>query len=309
MSKRKKKIKRTPKQMEQLRKKQREMMTRTTEKSKKRVERIKVAKEMKRIKDEIINQKKVQLKKDQNKSYSKITLKDFEDWNFWWIENQSPHLLDNTYKPSNKMKMFFDEFNKRADMKSYTHKGMIHSFFHENGIVLLSNKSQPEEENPIYNKGINRTWFNSENTIVLDWIIADVDKRNKGWGTETMKVLVELTKKYDYTLRLTVMSGKDSHFDAFEDNRFSKYVKSSPLNTDELVRWYKSFGLDTDPTNGYVVAFGLEKRYDTIKTLLTIPSGSVEESMKFPSIKGYETTKGFSYSSTTNYMNKIVYGN
>ena len=58
MSKRKKKIKRTPKQMEILRKKQREMMTRTTEKSQKRLERIKVAKEMKRIKDEIINQKK-----------------------------------------------------------------------------------------------------------------------------------------------------------------------------------------------------------------------------------------------------------
>ena len=306
MSKRKKKIKRTPKQMEILRKKQREMMTRTTEKSKKMAEQIK---EAKRIKDEIINQKKVQLKKDQNKSYSKITLKDFEDWQYWWIENQSPHLLDNTYKPSNKMKMFFDEFNRRTDMKSYTHKGMIHSFIHENGSVILSNKTQAEEENPIYNKGINRTWFNSENTIVLDWIITDVDKRKKGWGTETMKVLVELTKKYDYNLRLIATSGKTHQFDAFEDNRFRKYVKSSPLDTDELVRWYKSFGFDTDPTDGYVVAYELEEDYDTIKTHLTIPSGSVEETIKFPSLKGYETTKGFSYSSTTNCMNKMIYGN
>ena len=249
----------------------------------------------------------IQLKRNQNKPYSKITLKDFEDWNFWWIENQSPHLLDNTYKPSNKMKMFFDEFNTRTNMKSYTHKGMIHSFIHENGYVLLSNKTK--EENPIYNKGINMTWFNSENTIVLEWIITDVDKRKKGWGTEMMNVLVELSKKYDYTLRLVATSGKDRHFDAFVDNRFSKYVKSSPLNTDELVRWYKSFGFDIDPTDGYVVSYELEEEYDTIKTHLTIPSGSVEETIKFPSIKGYETTKGFSYSSTTNCMNKIVYGN
>ena len=306
MSKRKKKIKRTPKQMEQLRKKQREMMTRTTEKSKKRVERIKVAKEMKRIKDEIINQKKVQLKKDQNKSYSKITLKDFEDWQYWWIENQSPHLLDNTYKPSNKMKMFFDEFNTRTDMKSYTHKGMIHSFFHENGIVLLSNKTK--DGNTIQEK-VNSEWFNSENTIVLDWIITDVDKRKKGWGTETMKVLVELSKKYNYTIRLLARSGNDTHFDAFVDNRFSKYVKSSPLNTEGLVRWYKSFGFDIDATYGHIVKMGMRKRYDELKTILSIPSGSVEETIKFPSLKGYETTKGFSYSSTTNYMNKIVYGN
>ena len=62
MSKRKKKIKRTPKQMEILRKKQREMMTRTTKKSQIRLERIKVATDIEQRKDEIEKEK-----------YSKLT--------------------------------------------------------------------------------------------------------------------------------------------------------------------------------------------------------------------------------------------
>ena len=42
---------------------------------------------------------------------------------------------------------------------------------------------------------------------------------------------------------------------------------------------------------------------------LESPSGSVKETIKFPSIKGYDTTYGFSYSSTSDCMDKMIYGN
>jgi len=205
------------------------------------------------------------------------------------------------------MKMFFDEFSTRTNMKEYTRIGRLNSFIHENGIVLLSNQKTKEE----ITKNGSEGFFNSDNMIYLSWICVDVDNKRKGWGTEMMNHLIELSKKYDYTLKL-IAGGKDEKWNDRKDIRFSKYVVDGKYTTKELVSWYNSFGFDTDITfaGNLVRDIGLGKKQDNhLKNVLLYPSGSVEKYVKFPSLKGYEYIQGFSYSSTTDCMNKMIYGN
>ena len=291
MSKRKKNKKRTPEQQMKLRRKRRKN------------------RENKRQKALLIRENKERkallLKKE---LYDNTTTKDFENWLVECMRREGEgSQLNKSYEPTDKMKMFFDEFSTRTNMKEYTRIGRLNSFIHENGIVLLSNQKTKEE----ITKNGSEGFFNSDNMIYLSWICVDVDNKRKGWGTEMMNHLIELSKKYDYTLKL-IAGGKDEKWNDRKDIRFSKYVVDGKYTTKELVSWYNSFGFDTDITfaGNLVRDIGLGKKQDNhLKNVLLYPSGSVEEYVKFPSLKGYEYSQGFSYSSTTDCMNKMIYGN
>ena len=291
MSKSKKNKKRTPEQQMKLREKRR----RNRENKRQKALLIRENKERKAL----------LLKKE---LYDNTTTKDFENWLVeTMIREGEGSQLNKSYKPTDKMKMFFDEFSTRTNMKEYTRIGRLNSFIHENGIVLLSNQKTKEE----ITKNGNQGFFNSDNMIYLSWICVDVDNKRKGWGTEMMNHLIELSKKYDYTLKL-VAGGKDEKWNDRKDIRFSKYVVDGKYTTKELVSWYNSFGFDTDIrlAGNLVRDIGLGKKQDNhLKNVLLYPSGSVEKYVKFPSLKGYTTTNGFSYSSTTDCMNKMIYGN
>ena len=291
MSKRKKNKKRTPEQQMKLRRKRRKN------------------RENKRQKALLIRENKERkallLKKE---LYDNTTTKDFENWLVECMRREGEgSQLNKSYEPTDKMKMFFDEFSTRTNMKEYTRIGRLNSFIHENGIVLLSNQKTKEE----ITKNGSEGFFNSDNMIYLSWICVDVDNKRKGWGTEMMNHLIELSKKYDYTLKL-IAGGKDEKWNDRKDIRFSKYVVDGKYTTKELVSWYNSFGFDTDITfaGNLVRDIGLGKKPDNqLKNNMLYPSGSVEEYVKFPSLKGYEYIQGFSYSSTTDCMNKMIYGN
>lgn len=291
MSKRKKNKKRTPKQQMKLREKRRK----NRENKRQKVLLIRENKERKAL----------LLKKE---LYDNTTTKDFENWLVECMRREGEgSQLNKSYEPTDKMKMFFDEFSTRTNMKEYTRIGRLNSFIHENGIVLLSNQKTKEE----ITKNGSEGFFNSDNMIYLSWICVDVDNKRKGWGTEMMNHLIELSKKYDYTLKL-IAGGKDVKWNDRKDIRFSKYVVDGKYTTKELVSWYNSFGFDTDITlaGNLVRDIGLGKKPDNqLKNNMLYPSGSVEEYVKFPSLKGYEYSQGFSYSSTTDCMNKMIYGN
>ena len=239
--------------------------------------------------------------------YDNTTTKDFENWLVeTMIREGEGSQLNKFYEPTDKMKMFFDEFYSNANMKEYTRIGRLNSFIHENGIVLLSNPKTKEE----ITKNGSEVFFNSDNMIYVSWIVADVDNKRKGWGTEMVNHLTELSRKYDYTLKL-IAGGKDEKWNSKNDVRFSKYVVDGKYTTEELVSLWKSTGFNTDITFGgeLVRDIGLGKNPNNhLKNIMLYPSGSVEENVKFPSLKGY-SGNGFSYSSTTDCYNKMLYGN
>jgi hypothetical protein len=241
--------------------------------------------------------------------YENTTTKDFENWLVECMKREGEaSQLDKSYEPTDKMKTFFDEFYSNANMKEYTRLGRLNSFIHENGIVLLSNQKTKEEKAKIGDED----FFNSDNVIYLSWICADVDNKRKGWGTEMMNHLIELSKKYDYTLKL-IAGGKDTNWINKNDIRFSKYVVDGKYTTDELVSWYNSFGFDTDITlaGNLVRDIRLGKKPNNhLKHTMLYPSSSVEEYVRFPSLKGYDyKTEGWSYTDTTDCYNKMLYGN
>ncbi len=293
MSKRKKNKKKTPKQMEQLRKKQREMMARTTEKYKKiQIERIKEEKER----------------------YSKTSTKDFEKWNFdFWNQNGA---LEIDFTSNKKIKMFFDEFSLRTDME-YKTKGKVHSFTNEYGIVMFSNEGDLGQ----YNRGWDwrrEDYFTCDDTLLLEWIVSDPSNRKKGWGTEIMETMVELSKKYDISISLFACDTDLESIDR-KDTRhslsISKFLNGNGLSRYELINWYKSFGFEIDPRlhKKVKMSYSYKRPFNeyndgTNDSYMMFPSGSVKETIKFPSIKGY-SGEGFNYSSTIDCMDKIVYGN
>ena len=290
MSKSKKNKKRTPEQQMKLREKRR----RNRENKRQKVLLIRENKE----------RKVLLLKKE---LYDNTTTKDFENWLVeTMIREGEGSQLNKSYKPTDKMKMFFDEFSTRTNMKEYTRIGRLNSFIHENGIVLLSNPKTTEE----ITKNGNEYFLNSDNTIYVSWICVDVDNKIKGWGTEMMNHITELSRDYDYSLNL-IAGGKDVKWNSKNDIRFSKYVLDGKYTTEELVSLWKTTGFDTNITDvGELIRdLGLGKKPGNhLKNDMLYPSGSVEENLKFPSLKGY-SGNGFSYSSTTDCYNKILYGN
>jgi|TARA_B100001971_G_scaffold147654_1_gene136683 hypothetical protein len=240
--------------------------------------------------------------------YDNTTTKDFENWLVEYMRREGEvSQLNKSYEPTDKMKMFFDELYSKDNMKEYTRIGRLNSFIHENGIVLLVNKKTKEE----ITKNGYEDFFNSDNMIYVSWIVADVDNKRKGWGTEMMNHLTELSRKYDYTLKL-IAGGKDMKIPKIHKNdiRFSKYFVGE-YTTEELVSLWKYIGFNTDITFGGVLVrdIGLGKKPNNLlKNIMLYPSGSVEENVKFPSLKGY-SGNGFSYSSTTDCYNKMLYGN
>jgi hypothetical protein len=290
MSKSKKNKKRTPEQQMKLREKRRK----NRENKRQKVLLIRENKE----------RKVLLLKKE---LYDNTTTKDFENWLVeTMIREGEGSQLNKSYKPTDKMKMFFDEFSTRTNMKEYTRIGRLNSFIHENGIVLLSNPKTTEE----ITKNGNEYFLNSDNTIYVSWICVDVDNKIKGWGTEMMNHITELSRDYDYSLNL-IAGGKDVKWNSKNDIRFSKYVLDGKYTTEELVSLWKTTGFDTNITDvGELIRdLGLGKKPGNhLKNDMLYPSGSVEENVKFPSLKGY-SGNGFSYSSTTDCYNKILYGN
>jgi hypothetical protein len=290
MSKSKKNKKRTPEQQMKLREKRRK----NRENKRQKVLLIRENKE----------RKVLLLKKE---LYDNTTTKDFENWLVeTMIREGEGSQLNKSYKPTDKMKMFFDEFSTRTNMKEYTRIGRLNSFIHENGIVLLSNPKTTEE----ITKNGNEYFLNSDNTIYVSWICVDVDNKIKGWGTEMMNHITELSRDYDYSLNL-IAGGKDVKWNSKNDIRFSKYVLDGKYTTEELVSLWKTTGFDTNITDvGELIRdLGLGKKPGNhLKNDMLYPSGSVEENLKFPSLKGY-SGNGFSYSSTTDCYNKILYGN
>ena len=290
MSKSKKNKKRTPEQQMKLREKRRK----NRENKRQKVLLIRENKE----------RKVLLLKKE---LYDNTTTKDFENWLVECMRREGEgSQLNKSYVPTDKMKMFFDEFSTRTNMKEYTRIGRLNSFIHENGIVLLSNPKTTEE----ITKNGNEYFLNSDNTIYVSWICVDVDNKIKGWGTEMMNHITELSRDYDYSLNL-IAGGKDVKWKSKNDVRFSKYVLDGKYTTEELVSLWRSFGFDTDITFGgeLVRDIGLGKNPNNhLKNIMLYPSGSVEENVKFPSLKGY-SGNGFSYSSTTDCYNKMLYGN
>ena len=290
MSKSKKNKKRTPEQQMKLREKRR----RNRENKRQKALLIRENKERKAL----------LLKKE---LYDNTTTKDFENWLVeTMIREGEGSQLNKSYEPTDKMKMFFDEFSTRTNMKEYTRIGRLNSFIHENGIVLLSNPKTTEE----ITKNGNEYFLNSDNTIYVSWICVDVDNKIKGWGTEMMNHITELSRDYDYSLNL-IAGGKDVKWNSKNDIRFSKYVLDGKYTTEELVSLWKTTGFDTNITDvGELIRdLGLGKKPGNhLKNDMLYPSGSVEENLKFPSLKGY-SGNGFSYSSTTDCYNKILYGN
>ena len=290
MSKRKKNKKRTPEQQMKLREKRR----RNRENKRQKALLIRENKERKAL----------LLKKE---LYDNTTTKDFENWLVECMRREGEgSQLNKSYKPTDKMKMFFDEFSTRTNMKEYTRIGRLNSFIHENGIVLLSNPKTTEE----ITKNGNEYFLNSDNTIYVSWICVDVDNKIKGWGTEMMNHITELSRDYDYSLNL-IAGGKDVKWNSKNDIRFSKYVLDGKYTTEELVSLWKTTGFDTNITDvGELIRdLGLGKKPGNhLKNDMLYPSGSVEENLKFPSLKGY-SGNGFSYSSTTDCYNKMLYGN
>ena len=290
MSKSKKNKKRTPEQQMKLREKRR----RNRENKRQKALLIRENKERKAL----------LLKKE---LYDNTTTKDFENWLVECMRREGEgSQLNKSYVPTDKMKMFFDEFSTRTNMKEYTRIGRLNSFIHENGIVLLSNQKTKEE----ITKNGSEVFFNSDNMIYVSWIVADVDNKRKGWGTEMMNHITELSRDYDYSLNL-IAGGKDVKWNSKNDIRFSKYVLDGKYTTEELVSLWKTTGFDTNITDvGELIRdLGLGKKPGNhLKNDMLYPSGSVEENLKFPSLKGY-SGNGFSYSSTTDCYNKILYGN
>ena len=290
MSKSKKNKKRTPEQQMKLREKRR----RNRENKRQKALLIRENKERKAL----------LLKKE---LYDNTTTKDFENWLVECMRREGEgSQLNKSYVPTDKMKMFFDEFSTRTNMKEYTRIGRLNSFIHENGIVLLSNQKTKEE----ITKNGNQGFFNSDNMIYLSWICVDVDNKIKGWGTEMMNHITELSRDYDYSLNL-IAGGKDVKWNSKNDIRFSKYVLDGKYTTEELVSLWKTTGFDTNITDvGELIRdLGLGKKPGNhLKNDMLYPSGSVEENVKFPSLKGY-SGNGFSYSSTTDCYNKMLYGN
>jgi hypothetical protein len=300
-----------------------------------------------KVRDEFL--KKEALKKEKERlelkaQYDKISIEDFEKTNYEFFEKNKPEwMTDTPDKTTKKMEKFFDEFSKRGNFMKNRNKGYFHSFIHENGYVLLTNRPTKEEKrNEITDRAIggeNLTeeetkemfkhsmlaiddrHFNKHNRIRLEWIVSNVDNRGKGWGTKTMNVLIELAKEFDYSISLK-SAGNDKDFVLYNRDyygAFNKFLKNSPLSTTKLINWYRSLGFDLDPRQAGVYRFASIGSVDDkplSKTLknevvervepnLLYPSGSVEENIKFPSLKGYDG-RGFDYSSTSKCFNNWI---
>ena len=255
-------------------------------------------------------ERRLELLKIEEDKLSKITTKDFENWHFDWFNQNGALEID--YTPSDKIKMFFDEFSLRTDME-YKMKGIVHSFTNEYGIVMFSNEGDKNRYNRNFG-WVDNSYFTCDDTLHLDWIVSDPSNRKKGWGTEIMETMVELSKKYDISISLFAYNtelDKSNKKDQRNNISFSKFVNGKGPSRYELIDWYKSLGAGIDPrlhTRVGVSYFSKKplKVYDD--SYLMFPSGSVEETIKFPSIKGY-SGNGFSYSSTIDCMDKIVYEN
>ena len=303
-----------------------------------------------KIRDEFLNKealRKEKIRLEEKAKYDSISLEDFEKSIFDFFKENfkgNPDLVDSPDKTSKKMEKFYDEFSKRGNFKKHTSKGYFHSYIHENGYVLLSNKPTVEEINSKlleryegnknlteteefqlikhFQLGIDGSYFNIDNRIKLELIVSDVDNRGKGWGTKMMNVLIELTKKYDYSISL-ISAGNDMNFTFYITDKlgaFKKFLKNSPLTTYKLISWYKSFGFDIDPRQAGVYRFHSRSKIEAGKKLtrtmkntiveevepnLLHPSSSVEENLKFPSLKGYDGW-GFDYSSTSKCFNNWI---
>ena len=242
--------------------------------------------------------------------YDNTTTKDFENWfvelyGSSWEEDER-EVIDPSYTPSPTMSLFFDEFKSMANMKEHTRVGRVNSYIHENGVVILTNKITQHEKRDMNGQH----FFNSENHIYLDWIVADVDNRKKGWGTEMMEIITFLASKYNFTIKL-IAGGSNQDWKQ-NDIRFTKYVSGGKYTTRELASWYETFGFGPDLRLFPNIMKDMKENKKPSKGLysnMMYPSGSVEKYLKFPSLKGYDYKNGFSYSSTNDCMKRMLYEN
>ena len=79
-----------------------------------------------------------------------------------------------------------------------------------------------------------------------------------------------------------------------------KYIGNGML-TNQLRNWYKSFGFELDPFNTVEYVYS---KNNIVKDCLIHVSNSIKNSVKFPSILGYNGR--FNWDSTINCFEKVL---
>jgi len=209
-------------------------------------------------------------KKINKRNFEKISLENLENHYFNSIRNDFPIYNQGNYPLSKRIKKFFKEFEKNSSMKLTNEYGGFRYYRNDGGLVILSDwrNKLNDYSHPL-----------SGSTIVLEWIVSNVDSRKKGWGNKMMTIITSLSKKYDISIRLHCSDCSDWK----KNNVMKKYI-SNGMSTKELKKWYMKYGFELDPTTSL---YYLKSKNKTMKDVLINVSSSIKESMRFPSLLGY----------------------
>jgi|TARA_B100001971_G_C18115028_1_gene496332 hypothetical protein len=257
----KKRTKRTPEQMKQLRKKQRKLMNKSIKKTKLR----------------------------EKERYDNITLEDLENHLMGCVESEHPIESQGIFPLSDCVGGFLKKFEEKSQMKLTNTYGGYSCFRNDNGLILLSDKRNKRnldsDKHPLCGS-----------TVILEWIVSNVDNRQEGWGKRMMNLITELSSKYDISIQLHCCDCSDWK----KNEVMMKYIGNG-MSTNQLRNWYKSFGFELDPFNTVEYVYS---KNNIVKDCLIHVSNSIKNSVKFPSILGYNGR--FNWDSTINCFEKVL---
>ena len=240
----------------------------------------------------------------------------FEGWSRQKEQVQKEQLwLDSSdYGYTDSEKQLLSEFESSCDLELYRNEKGYRCYVGDDGMIILSQsllKKYYLNQKSLY-----------ENNIYIDWIITNTDNRNSGWGTKMITLLKTLSNKYDVSLSLTSDNmSHDKHYDSRRYKKNSterKYLDDeNGLDNNQLRQWYLKMGFMTNPLSGLFYNNNL----DSLKYMrksdvdfcewnnqnqLIYPSRTLIEKMKFTSILGYNKT--YNFEDTSSCYHKVITG-
>jgi len=213
-----------------------------------------------------------------------------------------------------KIQTYMKSFGEKSGMELIDVKGAFHLFVSEFGLVILSDNHKKLD---VSKRFLSTTGIKYGNVASLEWIVANPEIRNSGWGNTMLDAMTSVADELDVDMVLHCSNGRDWPETQNKENDYHLWfgADTGSLDNDRLMSFYEKYDFQLNP---FHVERYLRIKDDpsqleektTAEELMMRPSntGSTKE-IKFPTLfsgKVQGENVKFSWKNTTKNFKKIA---
>jgi len=213
-----------------------------------------------------------------------------------------------------KIQTYMKSFGEKSGMELIDVKGAFHLFVSEFGLVILSDNHKKLDVSQRY---LNTTGIKYGNVASLEWIVANPEIRNSGWGNTMLDAMTSVADELDVDMVLHCSNGRDWTETQNKEHDYHLWfgADTGSLNNDRLMSFYEKYDFQLNP---FHVERYLRIKDDpsqleekiTAEELMMRPSNTgSSKDIKFPTLfsgKVQGENVKFSWKNTTKNFKKIA---